>query len=199
MARTQAPSRGLKLTDILVTVVISVVFGVIYKLWEPLVYDVLTPFGLQLEQLGYGMWFIAATFAFLVIRKPGVAILAELAAASIEALLGGSWGISTLVYGLLQGLAVELVFAAFAYRKTNLSVTTLASIAAAVISIAIDQYYSYIDALSLWNYSLLVGLRLIGSIAIAGVFAYYLAAAVERTGVVKLIRPVEKSDYDALG
>jgi energy-coupling factor transport system permease protein len=71
--------KGLKLTDILVTILISLVFGMVYKIWGPLYYAI-KPFGLHLDQLIYGMWFMAGTVAFLIIRKPGVALLAEIAA-----------------------------------------------------------------------------------------------------------------------
>lgn len=84
-------SKGLKLTDILVTIVIAVVFGLVYKIWGP-AYDLMKPFGLHTEQLMYGMWFMAGTFAYLIIRKPGVAILAEVAAATVSAFLGSEWG-----------------------------------------------------------------------------------------------------------
>ncbi|GFZ81340.1 ABC transporter permease [Paenibacillus marchantiophytorum] len=198
MAQKATASKGLKLTDILITIVIAAVFGVIYRIWGP-VYDMLKPIGLHADQLGYGMWFMAATFAFLVIRKPGVALLAELAAATIEALFGGSWGPATLVYGILQGLGAELIFALFLYRRVNVGVTVLAAIASAVLSLFIDSYYGYIDQLTFWNYCLFIGLRLLGSALIAGVFAYYLASALGRTGVLNLIRPVSKKDYDVLG
>ncbi|KQX67112.1 MULTISPECIES: ECF transporter S component [unclassified Paenibacillus] len=198
MAQKETAAKGLKLTDILITIVIAAVFGVIYRVWGPM-YDILKPFGLHAEQLSYGMWFMAATFAFLVIRKPGVALLAEVAAATIEALFGGSWGVSTLVYGLLQGLGAELVFALFLYRRANVGVTILASFASAALSLLVDNYYGYIDQLTFWNYCLFIGLRLLGSALIAGVFAYYLAGALARTGVLSLVRPVSKKDYDALG
>lgn len=198
MAQKETAAKGLKLTDILITIVIAAVFGVIYRVWGPM-YDILKPFGLHAEQLSYGMWFMAATFAFLVIRKPGVALLAEVAAATIEALFGGSWGVSTLVYGLLQGLGAELIFALFLYRRANISVTILASFASAALSLLVDNYYGYIDQLTFWNYCLFIGLRLLGSALIAGVFAYYLAGALARTGVLSLVRPVSKKDYDALG
>ncbi|MDD9270954.1 ECF transporter S component [Paenibacillus sp. GCM10023248] len=190
--------KGLKLTDILVTIVIAAVFGVIYRIWGPM-YDLMKPIGLHAEQLSYGMWFMAGTFAFLIIRKPRVALLAEVAAATIEALLGGSWGVSTLVYGILQGLGAELIFALFLYRKVNVGVTVLAAFASAALSLLVDQYYGYIDQLTFWNYCLFIGLRLAGSAIIAGVFAYYLAGALARTGVLSLVRPVSKKDYDALG
>lgn len=197
MAQKETAAKGLKLTDILITIVIAAVFGVIYRVWGPM-YDILKPFGLHAEQLSYGMWFMAATFAFLVIRKPGVALLAEVAAATIEALFGGSWGVSTLVYGLLQGLGAELVFALFLYRRANVGVTILASFASAAFSLVVDNYYGYIDQLTFWNYCLFIGLRLVGSALIAGVFAYYLAGALARTGVLSLVRPVSKKDYDVL-
>ncbi|SDS64644.1 energy-coupling factor transport system substrate-specific component [Paenibacillaceae bacterium GAS479] len=190
-------SKGLTLTDILVTIVISVVFGLIYKIWGPM-YDVLKPFGTHAEQLSYGMWFMAGTFAFLIIRKPGVAILAEISAAAIEAFLGGSWGISTLWYGLFQGLGAELFFAMFLYRKAGPLVAILASIGSAVASIFIDHHYGYIDQLAFWNYALFISMRVLGSIIIAGLFAWTLARALERTGVLNLLRPASAKDYDAL-
>ncbi|XID92450.1 ECF transporter S component [Paenibacillaceae bacterium WGS1546] len=190
-------SRGLKLTDILITVVIAVVFGIIYKLWGPM-YDVFKPIGLHAEQLSYGMWFLAGTFAFLVLRKPGVAVLAEVAAASVSALLGSEWGVSTLWYGLLQGLGAELVFAAFLYRNASVWSASLAAIGAAAGSLVLDFGYGYIGQLSAWNYTLLIGFRLIGSVVIAGIFAYSLSKALELTGVTKMLRPATKQDYDAL-
>ena len=190
-------SRGLKLTDILVTIVIAVVFGIVYKIWGPM-YDVFKPLGLHAEQLSYGMWFLAGTFAFLVIRKPGAAVLAEVAAASVSALLGSEWGISTLWYGLLQGLGAEIVFAVFLYRNFSVWVTSLAAIGAAAGSLVLDFGYGYIDRLTAWNYTLFIGLRLIGSIVIAGILAYSLSKALELTGVTKGLRPASKQDYDAL-
>ncbi|WP_338541707.1 ECF transporter S component [Paenibacillus tundrae] len=190
-------SNKLRLTDILVTIVIAVVFGVIYKIWGP-TYDLMKPFGIHAEQMIYGMWFMAGTFAFIVIRKPGVAILAEVAAATVSAFLGSEWGMSTLVYGLLQGLGAEVFFAVFRYRVANLMVTCLAAVGAAAASLILDYQYGYIDSLSAWNYTLFIGFRFLGSIIIAGVFAYYLAKALELTGVTRSLRPVSKQDYEAL-
>lgn len=198
MSMQTQSKKGLTLTDILVTIVISVVLGIVYKLWGPL-YAIFKPFGTHTEQLVYGMWFIAATLAFLIIRKPGVAILAEVAAASIETFFGGEWGMSTLIYGFVQGLGAELIFALYRYRKATIPVVILASIGAAIASLLIDNYYGYIEYLSAWNLTLLISFRIIGSILIAGIFAYLISGALEKTGVTHLLRPVSKKDYDALG
>lgn len=189
--------KGLKLTDILVTVVIAIVFGIVYKLWAPL-YNAVQPFGFQLEQLIYGMWFIAATVAFLIIRKPGVALIAETAAASAELLAGSEWGLTVLIAGVVQGLFAELVFAGFRYKRYSLTVASLAAAASAVGSLIFDLYYNYIDDLALWNLTILLVARIVGSIVIAGIFAYYLVKALEATGVTHLVRPASEEDYKSL-
>lgn len=189
--------KGLKLTDILVTIIVALIFGIIYKVWGPL-YGIVSTFGLQAEQLIYGMWFMAATVAYLIIRKPGVALLAEVAAAHGEFIFGGEWGVTTLIFGLGQGLAAELIFAAFRYKRFDVLVVSLAGVASAVASIGIDYYYGFIGDLAMWNLVLLVGFRLIGSIVIAGIFAYLIVQALEKTGVTNLVRPASKEDYRAL-
>lgn len=189
--------KGLKLTDILVTVVIAIVFGVIYKLWSP-VYSAAKPFGLHLDQLLYGMWFIAGTLAYLLIRKPGVALIAETAAASGELLMGSEWGLEVLFYGLLQGLFAELIFALFRYQKANVTVVSLAAMASCVASIGFDYYKGYIDTLVWWNLGLFFLARFAGSVLIAGFVAYGLAKALEKTGVTQLVRGTTEADVRAL-
>ena len=184
----------LTLSDILVTTVIALVFGVVYKLWAPLYYS-LKPMGLHVEQLIYGMWFIAATVAYLLIRKPGVGLLAEVAAASGEFILGSEWGLAVLLAGLAQGLAAELVFAAVGYCKYSRTVAVLAAVGATVGSLALDSIQGYIGDLALWNLTLLITFRLIGAIAIAGLLAHRLVNALEKTGVADLVRPLHANSY----
>jgi energy-coupling factor transport system permease protein len=189
-------SKTLKFSDILITVMIAVVFGVIYKFWGS-VYGIFTPLFAGADEITYGMWFIAGPLAFLLIRKPGVALLAELAAANISVLIGSEWGVETLVYGLIQGIAAEIVFALFRYRKSGIVVAGLAGLMSAVGSGIVDVFYGYADYeawMLIWKY----GLRIVSSIVIAGVFAYYLVRALESTGVTKLVRPVAKEDYASL-
>lgn len=187
----------LKLTDILVTVVISIGFGIIYKVWGPL-YNMIKPFGLHADQLIYGMWFMAATVAFLIIRKPGVALLAEIAASSGEFLMGSEWGLEVLLFGVVQGLFAEAVFFVTKYKRNSLFIISLAAVMSAFGSILMDSYKGYIGDLAVWNLLLFLGARLLGSILISGMGAFYLVKALERTGVTNLVRPAEKEDYEAL-
>ncbi|RAK19441.1 energy-coupling factor transport system substrate-specific component [Anoxybacillus vitaminiphilus] len=190
-------NKGLKLADVLTTVVISIVFGIVYKLWGPFYYFV-KPFGLHMDQLIYGMWFIAATVAYLIIRKPGVALLAETAAASGEFIMGSEWGLEVLIYGFVQGLFAELVFAAFRYKRFDVFVVSLAAAASTIGSLIMDFYKGYIEELAVWNLTLFIGARFIGAIVIAGIFAHSLVKALEATGVTQMVRPASKEDYDAL-
>lgn len=187
---------GLKFSHILITVMVALVFGVIFKLWDS-VYGIVKPLFPQAGQLTYGMWFMAGPFAYLLIRKPGVATLASLAAASISALLSSEWGLQTIVYGLFQGLAAELVFAAFRYRKAGLVLAGIAGVMSAAASFLIDLYYGYADY-ETWMLVLKYGLRVCSAFVFAGIFAYYLVKALEPTGVTKLIRPVSKEEYSSL-
>jgi len=189
--------KRLKLSDILITIVIALVFGIIYKLWGP-VYTILKPFGLHVGDVIYGMWFIAGTVAILLLRKPGVALLAETAAASGEFLVGSEYGLSVLLYGIVQGLGTELMFALFGYKRYTAFVAALGGIAAAVGSLVMDAAYGYVMDLALWNLLLLISARLLGGFLIAGILAYFLVEALEKTGVTTLIRPASDEDYKAL-
>ncbi|KIX90034.1 thiamine ABC transporter permease [Staphylococcus microti] len=189
--------KGLTLSDILVTVLVSVIFAVIYNLWW-VVTKTIEPLGLQLDQLMYGMWFAAAVVAYLIIPKMGIALLAEFAAGAGETIMMGRFDIPTIIYALLQGLACEIVFALFRYRSRAFMVAVLAGTASALISLPIDWHYGYLSEVAQWNLILLIVFRLVSGAVLAGVFPYYLVKALDQTGVTKLFRPASKDDYDAL-
>ena len=79
-------SKGLKLSEILVTVLIAVVFAIIYNLWW-FAYNVAQVAGVHIEQLTYGVWFMATIVAYLIIPKPGIALIAEFAEVLVKQLL----------------------------------------------------------------------------------------------------------------
>ncbi|AST90436.1 ECF transporter S component [Sutcliffiella cohnii] len=189
--------KNLKLTDILVTILISIVFGIVYKIWGP-VSGVMSSFGLHIDELVYGMWFIAAAVAYLIIRKAGVAFLAEVAAASGELLMGSEYGVIVLVYGIVQGLFAEAVFASFRYKRFDLLVVSLAGASSAVGSLLLDLFRGYLLDLVWWSVTLKVFFRIVGGIFFTGFVAYALVKALEKTGVTKLLRPASKEDYESL-
>ncbi|MGJ5712253.1 ECF transporter S component [Staphylococcus auricularis] len=190
-------SKGLKLSDILVTVLIAVVFAIIYNIWN-FVYNALQVTGLHLEELSYGMWFMAAVVAYLIIPKPGIAVLAEFAAGAGETIVMGRFDIPTMIYGLLQGLACEIIFAIFRYQSRSSMVAMLAGLLAAVVTLPLDFAYGYLAEIAGWNLALYIGFRLISGIVVAGLASYYIVKALDKTGVTKLFRQSSRSDYDNL-
>lgn len=179
-------SNVLTLTDVLITVVIALVFAALYSLWDG-VYTVLQPLGLHINELVYGMWFIAAIVAYLIIRKPGVALLAEFAAASGETIVLLQFDIVLIMYGLLQGLACEIIFLLYRYNSTKLYVAVLAGVAAALSTIPLDWYYGYLGHLETWNLMLMLIFRIISGAMVAGWLGHKLYEGVRGTGVLKYV------------
>ena len=64
----------------------------------------LTPLGLSAFgfELIYGVWFMAATIAAYIIRKPGAALITEVLASAIELLMGNSGGATVVLTGLIR-------------------------------------------------------------------------------------------------
>ncbi|OWR30463.1 thiamine ABC transporter permease [Saccharibacillus sp. O23] len=197
IAQAAGRRKGLTLTDVLVTVVLSLVLGVVYHVWAA-VSDVAGLLFVQSNELVYGMWFAASTLAFLLIRKPGVALIAEIAAAHLEIAFGSAYGVQLLLYSVVQGLAAELVFAGFRYKNGSAWVAGLAGVAAAAASLLADIYYGYVAEYATWVIVLKYSLRAISSFVIAGYLMYGLAKLLERAGVAQSLRPVERKEYDAL-
>ena len=129
--------------DILVVAVIAVAFGVFF--WA---------FGLAWAWLGflgpaqsvlYAGWLLPAIVAPLLVRKPGAAVFAELVAAFVSMFLGSQWAVDTLASGLLQGGAAELAFVATRYRRYDLPVVVVASLAATAAAFVHDWVVYYRD------------------------------------------------------
>lgn len=183
--------KKLKLADILATVLISFIFGLFYKVVGLMVAG-LKPIGLHLDQIAYGLWFVAAIVAFLIIRKPGVALLAELAAGAGETILSGELNMSILLHSFAQGLACELIFLIFKYKSYKLIVAMIAGATAGIFTIPVDWVFNYLGDLPTWNVILLYTIRIISGTILSGMFGYYIVKALEKTGVTNLFQSSSK-------
>lgn len=189
MATTSTPSptrRRLRwrVVDIVVAAVLAVACGVIFWFWAmawmPL--STLLAFLAPLAGLLVGGWLIGGTIGALVIRKPGAAVFCELLAAMVEATLGTHFGMTVLIWGLLQGLAVEIVFALFRYRRWNLSVALLAGAAAGltcgVLDVTLGMYVTWELGYKLFY----IGAAIISGAVIAGLIGWLAVRALASTG-----------------
>jgi energy-coupling factor transport system permease protein len=171
-----------RLVDIVTASVLGVAFGVVFwqwgVVWAPL-------FAGQVNPLAYlvsGVWLIPAVLVMLVIRKPGAAMLAEVIAAVVSALLGSVWGLDTVLSGAVQGAGAELAFAMLFYRSFVLPVAVLAGAGSAVGEWLHDMPVYY--AGTVFQVQLAYGaFMIISAVLIAGVGSWLLVRALAQTGV----------------
>jgi len=170
--------------DIVLGAVLAVAFGAVFQAWN-LLWAAATPAFAAVPPLQgfmYGVWLLPAVLVPLIIRRPGAALLGEGVAAVVSALIGAQWGLLTIVYGLMQGGAAELVFAVGLYRRWGLAIAVLAGAAAGAAAALLDLVAFYPS----WavGFQVLYAALVIPSAAIvAGLGGWLLVRALARTGV----------------
>lgn len=178
------------LRDVLLLAFVAVFIGFIFWVLGP-VYNVLaaalTPMGLApfANDLLLGGWMMAAPLASILIRQAGAGLLGELFAAAVEMLLGGQWGVATLLSGLVQGIASEAGFAVLAYKDWHWRGIFSSAVTGAVItfiwSLFRDGYASY-------HIGLLVALfltRFVSLLFFGGVLVVANQKLIEKAGVLR--------------
>jgi energy-coupling factor transport system permease protein len=174
-----------RVVDIVVAAVLAVACGVAFWAWDTgsvvpsTALHALTP---GLEGLVGGVWLLAAVLVALVVRKPGAALFAEIVAATVEAILGSTWGANDLLYGLIQGLGAEVIFAIFLYSSWSLVTAMLAGAAAGVCLTVLDIVLYYPAAGPTFDVVYAVTSIASGAL-IAGLLSWLLVRALARTGV----------------
>ncbi len=173
-----------RVVDIVVAAVIGVAGGVIYWAWS-LIYNVpAQSLGVLLpgvQALTYGVWLIAGVLAALIIRKPGAALFAELVAATVEALIGNQWGPLTIVYGLVEGIGVELIFALLLYANWRLGTAILAGALSGVGGSILDLVFYYPGSAPFFATVYTVSFAISGAL-LGGLVAWLLVRALAATG-----------------
>ncbi|MBC6763691.1 hypothetical protein CRD09_02295 [Corynebacterium sp. LK22] len=170
--------------DIIIAAVIGVAVGLIFVIWNIIggagyeAVNALTP---GLGGLVAGMWFLGGPLGAYIIRKPGAAIFVEVIAATVSALIGNQWGISTLYSGLAQGLGAELVFLILAYKSYNLATVVISGLMAGVGAWTFELFTGNLAKTFEYNVIYLISTALSGAV-LAGLLAYFLAKALAATG-----------------
>lgn len=176
-------ARRWRTVDIVVTAVLGVAFGVVFWAWGLLWAALDAPFSAfpPAQAVMYGVWLLPAVLAPLIVRKAGAGLFAELVAGIVSALLGSAWGTLTIVYGLLQGAAGELGYAAFGYRRYGWPQALLSALCAGVMAAVLDLVNYYPDWTGGWKTSYVV-LVALSTTVIAGVGGMALRRSLGATG-----------------
>lgn len=178
------------LKDILMIGIIAVLFAVVYLgavYFSTFLSTALAPFGLSIfaNEIIFGIWFMAATFAAYVIQKPGVAIVAEMLAALIEVLMGSMYGPIVFVSGFIQGAGAELGFAIFKYKKFNWMSMILAALGCTVFSFAWGFIRSGFFDLEIGLLITMFIVRFFSSLLFCGVGSKLFADKLAKAGVLR--------------
>jgi energy-coupling factor transport system substrate-specific component len=119
-------------------VVTALVLGVVFYLWDWAMRGLSSILGEVLAGLFYGVWFWGGLLLAYAIRKPGAALLGEFGAALVAFALGSPLGVLILVFGWLQGLALEVVFAWARFQHWGLVTMVVAGAVAGTASFAVN-------------------------------------------------------------
>ena len=183
-------TKAWELKDIIMMAILGVVFSAVYLAvfdGGVLLSTLLAPAGLGnfSFEIIYGVWFMAATLAAYIIRKPGVALLTEVLASAIELLMGNSGGLTVVLTGVIQGAGAELAFALFRYKKWDLVSMSLAGMMSAVFIFVYELFYLNYIALAPTLLIAQLAVRFISAIVFSGVICKLAGDGLAKTGVVK--------------
>lgn len=138
--------REWRTVDLIVAAVLAVASGVIFVAWNSLY----TPLSLAL--VGFtpglvgildGVWLIGGLLVALVVRRPGAALLGEVIAASVSAVIGNQWGFTVLILGVAQGLAMEVGFLWARRVKSDFLTVAIAGALGGVVQGSLEYVYWY--------------------------------------------------------
>lgn len=190
-------SKVITIKEVILTVVIAILCAILYTLWGP-VYDfigILTA-GF-VKQLVYGVWFLASIIAAYIIRKPGVAFFAGVAAASGEVFLG--IGLGALISGAAQSIGPELVLLFTRYKRWSLGVLMAMSVAACAGSLVIDYTFWGYGEKTVFVQVMSIIFRTIGSLFVCGWLGKKIVDTLAKTGVLNsyaVVRAEQKAQWD---
>jgi energy-coupling factor transport system substrate-specific component len=179
-----------KLNEVVVLVVLSIAIGVLFWAWTFIAALAKPLSAIGLDYLLAGVWFIGGTLVAFIIRRPGAALLGEVLAAILEGFIT-QWGITAAIWGLVQGLGAEAVFAATRYKKWNLGTMLLAALGSSICSYILDFFYSQYWTLQAWVWPIQIVSITAGGLFWAGWLAYRTGRGIIRTGVASNLRAAD--------
>ena len=172
--------------DLVTTAILGVALGVAFWGWDLLLYPAVsallnTAFP-PLASLTLGVWVLPAVVGGFVVRRPGAALLCEIVAATVEALLGNQWGLNVMISGALQALGVEIILAVFLWRGFRLGVAVLAGVLSAILELCCWEWWVYPGEYTASMKLVALGCAVISCSAISGLGGWGLVRAMAATG-----------------
>ncbi len=178
------PRPSWRVVDIVVASVLGVAAGVLFwawgLAWVPL--SNALAFLAPLSGLLAGGWLFAGVLGGLVIRKPGAALYCEMVAAIVSMMVGTQWGWTVLIWGLVEGLAAEIGFAVFGYRRWGVLGALISGAAAGVAVGLLDNTFTSNVTWEAGYKLIYLTCTIISGLVIAGLGSWLLTRALAQTG-----------------
>ncbi|MFC6274412.1 ECF transporter S component [Levilactobacillus tangyuanensis] len=181
------------LRDIILVTILAIFMGVIFFVIGP-VYTILSaalaPAGLQplANEILLGIWVMAGPLAGFIIRIPGAATLGELLGAVVEMFLGGVWGASTLISGVVQGFGSELGFILTGYKRYNWLTLVISALTTTIVTFTWSLFKEGYASYHLGFLAMLFTVRFISVFLFGGVLTKLITNLLSRAHVVKNVR-----------
>ncbi|WP_333589661.1 ECF transporter S component [Ligilactobacillus acidipiscis] len=183
-------SNAWHLRDVILLTLTAILTGVIYFgvvfLYNGLT-ALLTPLGLAPfgNDLILGLWTMAAPLAACLLQKIGSATIGEILAAAVEAILGGQWGISTLISGFVQGFGSELGFTFTAYKRYDMFSLSLSALTTTIVTFAWDLFREGYAAYHGWMIIALFFTRLLSIWLFGALLVHAVVSLLERSHMLR--------------
>ncbi|KRM57580.1 ECF transporter S component [Secundilactobacillus malefermentans] len=176
------------LRDIITLALISIFFGVIYWVIIPLYNGLtiaLTPIGLgpAANDILMGVWVMAGPLAGYMFRIAGSATLGELLGSVVEMFLGGQWGASTLISGIVQGIGSELGFTLTGYKLYNWFSLSLSVFTTTVVTFGWDMIRNGYNKYHIGLLLTLFLIRLVSTFFFSGVLVKLIMNLLEKSHI----------------
>ncbi|MBT2733627.1 ECF transporter S component [Bacillus sp. ISL-7] len=174
-----------KMKEVVLAVILAVACGVIYLGWSTLWIPISALVGPVGAGFMFGIWVIASPIVAYIIRKPGAALIAEIAAAAVELLTGSHFGLSALLVGVFQGIGAEIAFAIFGYKRYNLFNLMLSGAFAALGSMIYNLIANGFGYYTKEVFFTTLGIHVVSGMILGGLLAKIIVDALAKTGVLE--------------
>lgn len=129
--------------DVILLSLIAVFFGMIYQGWNYVYYFLsATPLKPYANDLTLGAWLMAGPMSSILLKKRNACIIGEILAATLEMFMFSSWGVSTIISGMIQGIGSELGFALTRYHHFDRWGLFLSCVTATIVTFIWDLFQS---------------------------------------------------------
>lgn len=173
--------KTLKLKEIVVIAMISIVMGVVSIGMDMIYTPITTLLGPVGGALVYGFYLISALLPLYIIRKPFAGIAGSLFTGVVNLLLGSPYGINIIVAAALQGVGVEIGALLGKYEKYNMVYLGIGSVLAMIL-VTIRDYFVFGFGELGPMMPLIIAVRIVSSILLGAGLATLIGNALKKTG-----------------